>query len=409
MPTPAQHAEAVASQADLTQQPRLPEEFEEKGTEKFVLEVRRPHLLEDTLRAISSSSKGLLLRPLKVQFVGEPGVDEGGLTKEFFQLLIESLFDENYGMFVFNAEARRFWFAPRVPDVGSKASDGSAGASAGASSSPDKPPPPTSEYVEFFLVGLVLGLAVHNGQILDLKFPAALFRKLLSLPVTFKHLEEVDPELHRGLQQLLTFEGDVESTYLTDFTSTEPAFGAVNVVELKEGGADIPVTNTNRDEYVRLVTKYKLDEACRVQFDAFQKGFLAMCDGPAFTFVGAEELEHLICGEPTLDFKALEKNTTYDNWPPRSPVPKWFWEVVHSLSPEEQAQLLLFATGSDRAPVGGLGKLRFVLQKTGPDSPSLPVAHTCFNMLSIPEYASKDKLRERLMIAIKNAKGFGLL
>lgn len=34
-----------------------------------------------------------LKKPLKVQFVGEEGVDEGGVSKEFFQLIIKEILD----------------------------------------------------------------------------------------------------------------------------------------------------------------------------------------------------------------------------------------------------------------------------------------------------------------------------
>ena len=33
-----------------------------------------------------------------MKFVGEEGVDEGGIQKEFFQLLVRELFDPKYGM-----------------------------------------------------------------------------------------------------------------------------------------------------------------------------------------------------------------------------------------------------------------------------------------------------------------------
>lgn len=39
----------------------------------------------------------------------------------------------------------------------------------------------------------------------------------------------------------------------------------------------------------------------------------------------------------------------------------------------------------------------------------LPTSHTCFNALLLPEYSSKEKLRERLLKAITYAKGFGML
>jgi hypothetical protein len=48
------------------------------------------------------------------------------------------------------------------------------------------------------------------------------------------------------------------------------------------------------------------------------------------------------------------------------------------------------------------------VQRSGPDSDLLPTAHTCFNVLLLPEYASKEKLRERLAVAMANAEGFGL-
>jgi hypothetical protein len=47
-------------------------------------------------------------------------------------------------------------------------------------------------------------------------------------------------------------------------------------------------------------------------------------------------------------------------------------------------------------------------QRAGPDSEKLPIAHTCFNALLLPEYGSRAKLRAKLMTAIQNAQGFGL-
>jgi HECT-domain (ubiquitin-transferase) len=36
-----------------------------------------------------------------------------------------------------------------------------------------------------------------------------------------------------------------------------------------------------------------------------------------------------------------------------------FWEVVHTMDAASKQKLLMFATGSTRAPAGGLGKLTF--------------------------------------------------
>ena len=39
---------------------------------------------------------------------------------------------------------------------------------------------------------------------------------------------------------------------------------------------------------------------------------------------------------------------------------KWLWEIVNELDDEERRRFLKFFTGSDRAPIGGLGNLRLV-------------------------------------------------
>lgn len=38
-----------------------------------------------------------LKKQLIVEFEGEQGVDEGGVSKEFFQLIVEQIFNPDYG------------------------------------------------------------------------------------------------------------------------------------------------------------------------------------------------------------------------------------------------------------------------------------------------------------------------
>ncbi len=52
------------------------------------------------LEAIADLNPIDLRKQLRVEFSGEDGVDEGGLQKEFFQLLVEKLFDPVYGMYM---------------------------------------------------------------------------------------------------------------------------------------------------------------------------------------------------------------------------------------------------------------------------------------------------------------------
>jgi hypothetical protein len=63
----------------------------------LVLNIRRTHLIHDTLLQLQAYAPPDFKKPLKVVFEGEAGIDEGGITKEFFQLLVRELFNVSYG------------------------------------------------------------------------------------------------------------------------------------------------------------------------------------------------------------------------------------------------------------------------------------------------------------------------
>jgi ubiquitin-protein ligase E3 A len=69
------------------------------------------------------------------------------------------------------------------------------------------------------------------------------------------------------------------------------------------------------------------------------------------------------------------------------------WEILLSFEEANKKKFLSFVTGSDRAPVAGLKSLELVIKRNGPDSDNLPTAHTCFNVLMLPCYSSKERLK----------------
>ena len=42
-----------------------------------------------------------LKKQLVVEFEGEQGIDEGGVSKEFFQLIVEEIFNPDYGNLIY--------------------------------------------------------------------------------------------------------------------------------------------------------------------------------------------------------------------------------------------------------------------------------------------------------------------
>lgn len=65
-------------------------------------QVRRDHLIDDALvelEMVAMENPSDLKKQLVVEFEGEQGVDEGGVSKEFFQLVVEEIFNPDFGMF----------------------------------------------------------------------------------------------------------------------------------------------------------------------------------------------------------------------------------------------------------------------------------------------------------------------
>ncbi|XP_043927749.1 ubiquitin-protein ligase E3A [Protopterus annectens] len=289
------------------------------------LKVRRDHIIDDALvrlEMIAMENPADLKKQLYVEFEGEQGVDEGGVSKEFFQLVVEEIFN---------------------PDI-----------------------------------------------VAELYFQV----------------------LHQSLKDLLEYEGSVEEDMMITYQiSHTDVFGNLLMYDLKESGEKVPVTNENRKEFVDMYADYILNKSVEKQFKAFRRGFhMVTNESPLKYLFRPEEIELLICGSRNLDFQALEETTEYDGgYTKDSRIIREFWEVVHSFSDEQKRLFLQFTTGTDRAPVGGLGKLKMIIAKNGPDTDRLPTSHTCFNVLLLPEYSNQEKLKERLLKAITYAKGFGML
>lgn len=174
------------------------------------------------------------------------------------------------------------------------------------------------------------------------------------------------------------------------------------------------MTNSNRREFVDLYVHYLLDTAVARQFEPFKRGFFTVCGGNALSLFRPEEIELLVRGsEEPLDVSSLRAVAKYENWPcaePESdaPVVRWFWEFFQAAPPQSQRKILSFITGSDRIPAMGATNLSIRLVCLGDDCPRYPIARTCFNMLGVYRYASREKFKQLLWDAVVNSEGFGL-
>lgn len=352
------------------------------------LKIRRDFIIDDALaelEMIAMTNPKDLKKQIFIEFDGEQGIDEGGVSKEFFQLIVEAIFNPDYGMFVTNEDTQMCWFNPFSFE----------------------------NEAQFTLIGIVLGLAIYNSVILPLNFPMAVYKKLLNVRVTWRDLEDWNPLVFNSLKSILEYsEPDMEEVFSQTFEiGYENVFGAPLKHSLKPDGEKIPVGQHNKQEFVELYADFLLTQSIEKQFKAFKKGFQMVTDeSPLQLLFRPEEIELLVCGSKKFDFDELEKSTEYEGgYSADSEIIKNFWSVVHALPLESKQKLLQFTTGSNRVPVGGLSKLKLVIARHGPDCERLPTSHTCFNILLLPEYSSREKLEERLLKAINYSKGFGML
>ncbi|KAF5728469.1 E3 ubiquitin-protein ligase UPL1 isoform X1 [Tripterygium wilfordii] len=374
---------------------RIRQQHEHHLTGPLRISVRRAYVLEDSYNQLRMRPSQDLKGRLNVQFQGEEGIDAGGLTREWYQLLSRVIFDK--GALLFTTVGNNATFQPNPNSVYQ------------------------TEHLSYFkFVGRVVAKALFDGQLLDVYFTRSFYKHILGVKVTYHDIEAVDPDYYKNLKWMLendvsdipdlTFSMDADEEKHILYEKTE-----VTDYELKPGGRNIRVTEETKHEYVDLVADHILTNAIRAQITSFLEGFNELVHPELISIFNDKELELLISGLPEIDFEDLKANTEYTGYTAASSVVQWLWEVVNAFSKEDMARLLQFVTGTSKVPLEGFkalqgisGPQRFQIHKAYGAPERLPSAHTCFNQLDLPEYTSKEQLQERLLLAIhEGSEGFG--
>ncbi|KAG0269162.1 hypothetical protein DFQ27_004558 [Actinomortierella ambigua] len=353
------------------------------------LNVRRAQVFEDSYAHLQGrDGDEIKYSKLNVRFYEEEGVDGGGLTREWFQVLARQMFNPDYALFKTSAADKLTYQPNRASWV-----------------NPD--------HLSFFkFVGRVIGKAIYDGRLLDAYFTRSFYKHILGRPVDYRDVEAIDPEYYKSLVWML--ENDITDIVEETFSVETDDFGNTKVVDLKPNGRNIPVTEENKHEYVKLITEQKLTLAIKDQIHSFLQGFHEIIPASLISIFNEQELELLISGLPDIDIDEWKNNTEYHNYSSSSPAIQWFWRAVRSFDQTERAKLLQFVTGTSKVPLGGFSQLqgisgiqRFQIHKDFASSKRLPSAHTCFNQLDLPEYDTYEDLRTQLLTAISEcATGF---
>ena len=323
-------------------------------------------------------------RDISVKFKGEPAIDCGGPTREFFHVGSQLVFSQDYGMWKLLQDSLT-WFT----DI-------------------------TYEGVDNYqAMGIFVGLAIFHRVPLPVKFPRIFYKRVKDpnkLP-SLSDMDSLDSDVAESMRQTIEMRdegGDVADIGL-NFTITETMGNDADLattIPLCDGGEEMDVTNENLDEYIRLYMTHRLCNSTRAAFDMFTSGIYAVVPQKLFTIFTEEELSILVSGQDQFDWNQLKAHATYQGYSHKSKNIKRFWKIIDSLTEQQKRDLLYFATSSSRPPIGGLRNQQFVIAAGGRQD-DIPTAHTCFNQLVLPEYSSTKVMREKLLIAIANATGFG--
>ncbi|XP_055616307.1 E3 ubiquitin-protein ligase Nedd-4-like isoform X2 [Toxorhynchites rutilus septentrionalis] len=355
---------------------------------KIEIKIRRASILEDSYRIINSITKvDLLKTKLWIEFEGEAGLDYGGLAREWFYLLSKEMFNPYYGLFEYSAMDN---YTLQINPFSGLCNE---------------------DHLHYFrFIGRVAGMAVYHGKLLDAFFIRPFYKMMLQKPIDLKDMEAVDMEYYNSL--LWIKENDPSELMLT-FCVDEETFGYTSQRELKPNGANIEVTNENKDEYIKLVIEWRFVARVKDQMQAFLDGFGQIVPLNLLKIFDENELELLMCGIQSIDVKDWKRNTLYKgDYFANHVIIQWFWRAVLSFSTEMRARLLQFVTGTSRVPMNGFKELygsngpqMFTIEKWGTPE-NYPRAHTCFNRLDLPPYESYLALKDRLIKAIEGSQGF---
>lgn len=214
------------------------------------LSVRRDQVFLDSFKNLSyKSGDEIKYGKLSIRFHGEEGVDAGGVTREWFQVLSRQMFNPDYALFIPVASDRTTFH----PNKLSKIND---------------------EHLMFFkFIGRIIGKALYEGRALDCHFSRAVYKRILGKTVSLKDMETLDLEYYKSLLWML--DNDISDIITETFSIETDDFGVSEIVDLCENGRNVPVTEENKQEYVQLMVEYRLTGSVQDQLEQFLKGMFS--------------------------------------------------------------------------------------------------------------------------------------
>ncbi|KAI9911855.1 hypothetical protein PsorP6_009678 [Peronosclerospora sorghi] len=351
---------------------------------RIKLRVQREHILVESMEQLLGIQTEHIHFPLRIEFIGEAGIDAGGLQREWFSILFGNLLSDELGLFMTcHRDTQSVAINPHSEDC-------------------------TADHLLYFRgIGRLLGRALLEGQTMQARLCLPILKHFLGTPITFSDLQYVDPEVYTSMVWIRDNEG-VEALELTFSVTELRADDEVVTIDLVPDGQNLAVTDANKTEFLHLKLRYLVLDRYAPQLQALSIGLFEVIPQEALLVFDYQELELVLCGLPDINMADWKQHTIVSPGFSDAPlVVPWFWEILESFTQDNRARFLQFSTGSSRVPVQGFKALTsydgricpFTLRPLPGQTRGFPKVHTCFNRVELPLYMTKTEM-ERALYAV---------
>mmetsp|Transcript_87409 Transcript_87409/g.245361 ORF Transcript_87409/g.245361 Transcript_87409/m.245361 type:complete len:412 (+) Transcript_87409:219-1454(+) len=364
----------------------------------------------------------------RVDFEGQEGLDDGGLTKAWVAEVGFALWGDSE---LFDSYAAGNFFKP--DEVETLSIDGV----------------PTASVELYRWVGRFAAYALYQRCVLDCRLCPWVFRSLQrsAAPRNFFHPKSAAPDwpaTPEGEDAMLADLACLDHTLASNLWRVRHEMSEEELhwldftyagAELEPGGAKRQVTAETKPAYVRLACAGLLRQRSGLGLQVFAEGFFEVIPERLLEGVPEDGILRLLAGEGEVNeaqLDELERTVIPAGLVPASlrdhprvrEAAAWLFRAARAGDGDFRARLLEFWLGVSRVPLMGLGallprpKLQIMVQ---PDSRGgvrriaswprerLPEGHTCGNELWVALQDSYEQVAKQLQLAVQNFEsGFSL-
>ena len=319
-----------------------------------------------------------------------------GPTIAWLNRLMAQIFDPSNQFFTYSDERNLFMKPPATTEPS------------------DLVPLEPHKVIQYRQIGRVLGLAIKHGVspgvhltrgcLEYLRTPMDIQSALPSGTPILEWLKEENPGIVTGLVAMETM--DWADAQVVD------AMSYLTFEGLMENGASININGENLQQYIWMKSEFVVLVSIQNQMESLVRGVYDVLPFNQLSILAADELGEMLTGSSTGDIDVDDLRSSATVTPATaagSELIEWFWSIVESLDREDLVKFIEFVSGLSRPPlhgftgIDGSKKWLSISVERGLLTNSLPLAQTCFQQIRIPRYSSKNKLKKRLLMAIRES------